>query len=109
MEDIPQCIFQKMMKNVEKCLLFSSLTTRPDKRALLENLVFTELLKKASVSDELYFWRTKDGAEMDFVFQHTGFYFLGSKCLETFRSYATHQPGASRNRQRSALKIIMTT
>jgi len=49
--------------------LFSSLSNRPDKGAVLENLVFTELLKKMSISDELYFWRTKAGAEMDFVFQ----------------------------------------
>ena len=49
--------------------LFSSLSNRPDKGAVVENLVFTELLKKASISDELYFWRTKAGAEMDFVFQ----------------------------------------
>ncbi len=49
--------------------LFSALSDRPDKGAVLENLVFTELHKKRSVSDELYFWRTKAGAEMDFVFQ----------------------------------------
>jgi len=49
--------------------LFSSLSNRPDKGAVLENLVFTELLKKTSISDELYFWRTKAGAEMDFVFK----------------------------------------
>ena len=49
--------------------LFSSFSNRPDKGAVLENLVFTELLKKMSISDELYFWRTKAGAEMDFVFQ----------------------------------------
>jgi predicted AAA+ superfamily ATPase len=49
--------------------LFSSLSNRPDKEAVLENLVFTELIKKKSISDELYFWRTKAGAEMDFVFQ----------------------------------------
>jgi predicted AAA+ superfamily ATPase len=49
--------------------LFSSLSDRPDKGAVSENLVFTELLKKKSISDELYFWRTKAGAEMDFAFQ----------------------------------------
>jgi len=48
--------------------LFSSLSGRPDNGAILENLVFTELFKKTSISDELYFWRTKAGAEMDFVF-----------------------------------------
>jgi predicted AAA+ superfamily ATPase len=49
--------------------LFTSLSNRPDKGAVLENLVFTELLKKKSISDALYFWRTKAGAEIDFVFQ----------------------------------------
>jgi len=52
--------------------LFNSLSDRPDKGAILENLVFTELLKNASISDELYFWRTKAGAEMDFVFIKNG-------------------------------------
>lgn len=52
--------------------LFNALSDRPDKVAILENLVFTELLKKVSISDMLYFWRTKAGAEMDFVFIKDG-------------------------------------
>ena len=47
--------------------LFNSLSGRPDRGAVLENLVFTELFKKTSISDVLYFLRTKAGAEMDFV------------------------------------------
>ena len=47
--------------------LFSSISDRPDKGAVLENLVFTELFKKITLSESLYFWRTKAGAEMDFV------------------------------------------
>ena len=52
--------------------LFSAFSGRPDKGAILENLVFTELFKNASISDALYFWRTKAGAEMDFVFIKNG-------------------------------------
>lgn len=37
---------------------------RPDKGALAENLCFTELVKRA---EEIYFWRTWDKKEVDFV------------------------------------------
>nr|MBP7654744.1 ATP-binding protein [Candidatus Dependentiae bacterium] len=47
--------------------MFSELEFRPDKGMLLENLVFTEIYKKLSVEQELFFWRTKAGAEVDFV------------------------------------------
>jgi predicted AAA+ superfamily ATPase len=52
--------------------LFGDLSNRPDKGAVVENLVFTELLKIASVADGLHFWRTKSGAEMDFVLKKDG-------------------------------------
>jgi len=46
---------------------FASFDERGDRGALLENLVFTELAKLAGPLDELRFWRTKNGAEVDFV------------------------------------------
>ncbi len=52
--------------------LFGNLSARPDKGAVLENLVFTELFKKISISESLCFWRTKAGAEMDFVLLKEG-------------------------------------
>jgi predicted AAA+ superfamily ATPase len=49
---------------------FNPLTHRADKGALIENLVFTEFVKdNALLKEELFFWRTKSGAEVDFVLQ----------------------------------------
>jgi predicted AAA+ superfamily ATPase len=52
---------------------FPSAAERPDRGALLENLVFTELAKTVHpLLDGLYSWRSKSGAEMDFVLEHQG-------------------------------------
>ena len=41
---------------------------RPDAGALLENLVFTEIAKNTNpLLDSIHFWRSKSGAEVDFV------------------------------------------
>jgi len=40
-------------------------TERPDKGALYENLIYAENIKKGNV---LKFWRTKAGAEVDFIY-----------------------------------------
>lgn len=44
---------------------FQDFETRQDKGAVLENFIFTEILK--STDEELHFWRTKEKAEVDFV------------------------------------------
>ena len=46
---------------------FAELAIRPDAGALAENAVFLELLKNSKVWHHLYFWRTAQGAEVDFV------------------------------------------
>jgi predicted AAA+ superfamily ATPase len=49
---------------------FSPLETRVDKGLLIENLVFSELLKlkyQKRLTFDIHFWRTKGGAEVDFV------------------------------------------
>jgi predicted AAA+ superfamily ATPase len=52
---------------------FTELTRRPDHGALLENLVFTELAKVTNpLLDTIHFWRSKAGAEVDFVVRHQG-------------------------------------
>ncbi|HEX3531588.1 MAG TPA: ATP-binding protein [Thermoanaerobaculia bacterium] len=52
---------------------FQPAADRPDRGALLENLVFTELAKTAHpLLDGLSTWRSKSGAEMDFVVEHQG-------------------------------------
>jgi predicted AAA+ superfamily ATPase len=40
---------------------------RADRGALWENAVFNELAKRLALLDEITFWRTKGGAEVDFV------------------------------------------
>ncbi len=42
-------------------------TTRQDKGALLENWVFSELVKALPMTANLHYWQSKSGAEVDFV------------------------------------------
>ena len=52
---------------------FQPATERPDRGALLENLAFTELAKTVHpLLDGLSTWRSKSGAEVDFVVEHQG-------------------------------------
>ncbi len=44
---------------------FADYDTRQDKGALLENFVFSEIFKKTDL--KINFWRTKEGAEVDFI------------------------------------------
>ena len=52
---------------------FQPTTERSDRGALLENLAFAELAKTVNpLLDGLSAWRSKAGAEMDFVVEHQG-------------------------------------
>ncbi|MFY9820094.1 MAG: ATP-binding protein [Thermoanaerobaculia bacterium] len=52
---------------------FQDAADRPDRGALLENLIFTELAKTVHpLLDGLSTWRSKSGAEVDFVVEHQG-------------------------------------
>ncbi len=46
---------------------FVSLKSRPDAGALFENFVFTQLIKKKGLTELLYFWRTQQKQEVDFI------------------------------------------
>ena len=46
---------------------FQPLSMRPDAGALIENSVFRSLNTGLSITDELKFWRTKNGNEVDFI------------------------------------------
>ena len=48
---------------------------RDDIGKLLENFAFTGLLKKKKEGSNLYFWRAKNGTEVDFVVQENGHLF----------------------------------
>jgi uncharacterized protein len=49
-----------------------NLELRTDKGPLFENWAFSEILKALSFQDEIRFWRSKSGAEVDFVIEHAG-------------------------------------
>jgi len=52
---------------------FASLDGRADRGALLENLMFSEITKNINpLLDALHYWRSKSGAEVDFVLEHRG-------------------------------------
>ncbi len=54
---------------------FSGLNSRGDKGALFENFIVSELIKQNSYLEKnykFYYWRTKQGSEMDIVMERTG-------------------------------------
>ncbi len=50
----------------------NALDKRPDAGALIENAVFIRLKELVDETVRISFWRTKAGAEVDFVLQHAG-------------------------------------
>lgn len=48
---------------------FTNLEKRPDKGAVIENAVLTEIFKQKSNLDQIYFWRTKSKIEVDFIWK----------------------------------------
>jgi len=48
---------------------FNDFDLRTDKGPLFENWLFSELVKNSEYNDMIYFWRSKGGAEVDFVRQ----------------------------------------
>ena len=46
---------------------FAGPETRPDKGKLTENAVFSQLTKNLTYQEELFFWRTQSGNEVDFI------------------------------------------
>ncbi|MCD6219818.1 ATP-binding protein [Candidatus Calescamantes bacterium] len=53
---------------------FRPLAMHPNAGSLIETSVFTSLLKKLSPLEEINFWRTKNGQEVDFVIRSNGEY-----------------------------------
>ncbi len=48
---------------------FGEMEFRPDRGELLENFVFSQLLKKADPLTKINYWRTKNKQEIDFILQ----------------------------------------
>lgn len=46
---------------------FRKLNGRPDKGALLESFVFHEIQKNLKITQEIYYWRTREKNEVDFI------------------------------------------
>ena len=46
---------------------FSDIATRPEIGAIVENFVWNEIKNKISITDKIYFWRTQQGSEIDFI------------------------------------------
>jgi hypothetical protein len=76
---------------------FNEFEVRADRGVLFENWVFSELLKNSAFTDTLHFWRSKGGAEVDFVRQR-------GDCIEAFEAKATHLK--NRKLSRSARSFI---
>jgi len=53
---------------------FRPLSMHPNLGSLMETSVFTSLLRGLSPLEELYFWRTKNGQEVDFIIHTKGDY-----------------------------------
>jgi predicted AAA+ superfamily ATPase len=54
---------------------FSEMEFRPDRGELLENFVFSQLLKKAGPLTKINCWRTKNKQEIDFILQQENKFF----------------------------------
>ena len=57
---------------------FSDLNARVDKGALFENFIISELIKQSSYTErnyKFYYWRTKQGSEIDVVMEKAGEFF----------------------------------
>ena len=67
---MPKVYFNDLgLRNV-LCKQFDRIDNRLDKGQLLENYVYTRL-RKLYTPDNLFFWRTADGHEVDFVIEET--------------------------------------
>jgi len=51
---------------------FNESENRTDYDALLENVIVSEILKNKNIDEEIYYWRTKSGAEIDIIIQKEG-------------------------------------
>ncbi|MEA2082537.1 MAG: DUF4143 domain-containing protein, partial [Elusimicrobiota bacterium] len=51
---------------------FTKTDIRPDSGALLENMLLSENLKKLKLDESVFYWRTKAGAEIDFIIEKQG-------------------------------------
>ena len=89
---------------------FNNLTSRPDTGHLIENVVFSEIIKKKPELFEVHFWKSESGTEVDFIMKAEE-----DKLIPIEVKYQTFQkPGISRgmrsfiNRYRPEVAFIIT-
>lgn len=65
----PKCYF--IDNGLRNCLInnFTDTEYRTDRGEILENYIFSQLIKKMDVNTMLNFWRTKNKQEVDFIWQ----------------------------------------
>lgn len=51
---------------------FNPMDNRPDNGALIENSILMEIIKCQPILTDIHFWRTPQGAEVDFILQSQG-------------------------------------
>jgi predicted AAA+ superfamily ATPase len=61
---------------------FENYENREDKGQILENYIFSLLIKKMATFDNLFFWRTKDKAEVDFIVEKEDLLPIEVKAIE---------------------------
>lgn len=68
---MPKVYFNDLGLRNHLCRNFEPIDSRPDKGVLIENYAYLRLKKKFGI-DNLRFWRTIDGHEVDFVIEKDG-------------------------------------
>lgn len=61
---------------------FGNYEDREDKGQILEDYIFSFLIKKLATFDNLFFWRTKDKAEIDFIIEKESLFPIEVKAVE---------------------------
>ena len=84
---------------------FGELNVRPDRGAIVENYVFIHLYRELPVLDELYFWRTKNGVEVDFVLSTMAFSALEKQLIPVEVKYQVMRKAAIPSGLRSFLNV----
>ena len=83
---------------------FNEFLLREDLGHLIENAVFLEMLKNKDILQNIYYWRTKNQTEVDFIIESNGTYFpvevkyskgAQIKIPSNIKTFFTHYPKSS--------------
>lgn len=74
---------------------YNKISTRSDRGAYLENIIFKELMRKTGNIDKIKFWRTQDKREVDFVVEEHAYevkFSIREKEKNKYRSFNEQYP-----------------